>query len=477
MISLPRVKLGLVASNRDCFSDQLAASARRDAIEAMIEAGVDVVAPDESLTKVGCVENLAEAEAAGKLFRDEDVAGIVVLAANFGDERSAAQAVKAAGLNVPVLLVGCQEDEPLTPTTMRRDACCGLLSIGEALRQSGVKYTVAPNPIVRMTDNAFRDDIAYFAGVCRVVKSMHNARYGQIGTRPEAFWTCRTDEKGLQKLGVTTVDTDFSEAISTIADVDDASEAVKAKADELTRYCSICDMPDESLLKIAGLAVFLEDLVRSRRLDGVAVQCWSSMQRHLGICPCAVLAYLTDNGIPAACESDILGTMSMHSAMLASGSVPALADWNNLHHSDPDLINLWHCGVFPASFARGESRMSDHFGMRGVYASIEEEVTPGDITLFRVHRDEDGVWKALVVEGVIEENPSEVRGGYAWCRIEGFTRFYRSVLARHFTHHAAFTHGRVGRVLWEAYGNYLGFSMYTKNQPAPGLWTPEHWES
>ena len=64
------------------------------------------------------------------------------------------------------------------------------------------------------------------------------------------------------------------------------------------------------------------------------------------------MSRLGDEGIPCACEADILGAMSMHACLLASGSPAALADWNNLHSEDEELANVWHCGVFPASFGR-----------------------------------------------------------------------------------------------------------------------------
>ncbi|MGH7213643.1 MAG: hypothetical protein ACREIT_02595, partial [Tepidisphaeraceae bacterium] len=86
---------------------------------------------------------------------------------------------------------------------------CGLLSIGEALRQIGAKHTVARRPICFPADASFAEDITFFGGVCRVVNGVRNARYGQVGARPEAFWTCRFDEKQLQRLGPTTGTVEF----------------------------------------------------------------------------------------------------------------------------------------------------------------------------------------------------------------------------------------------------------------------------
>jgi L-fucose isomerase-like protein len=58
VVQLPSIKLGLIAANRGFFSDELAAKMRNETIAAMREAGIEVVVPDESMTKLGCVETL-----------------------------------------------------------------------------------------------------------------------------------------------------------------------------------------------------------------------------------------------------------------------------------------------------------------------------------------------------------------------------------------------------------------------------------
>ena len=55
-----------------------------------------------------------------------------------------------------------------------------------------------------------------------------NARYGQIGARPDDFWTCRFDEKQLQRLGPTTVTLDLSEVIGGSAKIADGDPEIKA---------------------------------------------------------------------------------------------------------------------------------------------------------------------------------------------------------------------------------------------------------
>ena len=159
------IKLGLIPANRDMFSDELARQMRGETVAAMEAAGVTVIVPDDSQTKLGCVETREEAEVCGRLFRAEDVTGIVVGAMNFGDEQGVALTIREARLDVPILLFGGQEEEVLKPTTSRRDAFCGLISIAEALRQIGVKYTVAERPICFPGDDSFATEMAKFGAL------------------------------------------------------------------------------------------------------------------------------------------------------------------------------------------------------------------------------------------------------------------------------------------------------------------------
>ncbi len=475
-----KTRLGFIPANRGFFSAELAAAMRAETIEAIRKQGLEVVVPSPDQTKVGCVENRQEAELCAELFRANNVQGIVIGAVNFGDEQSAAWTVRQARLDVPVLIFGCQEEEMLRPTTPRRDAFCGLLSIGEALRQIGAKYTVARRPICFPREESFGQDLDWFARVCRVVNGIRNARYGQVGARPDAFWTCRFDEKQLQRLGPTTVVLDLSEAIGAASALADDDPDVKRVLADTNQYADVSGVAQSSLLRSAKLELFFRRWREKHALDGLAIQCWNSLQANYGVCSCASMSRLGDEGCPSACESDILGTLSMHACLLASGTPAALADWNNLHNDDEELANLWHCGVFPKSFAKtlpryalqeimvssGGAKREDAEGV------VEFVARPSPLTLCRVTQDAEGAWKAAIAQGAIEDNPAHTFGAYGWCRIPNLQRLYRDVLLRHFPHHVAITQGHVANVLWEALGNYLGMDVYHATQETPGLYTP-----
>jgi L-fucose isomerase-like protein len=110
------------------------------------------------------------------------------------------------------------------------------------------------------------------------------------------------------------------------------------------------------------------------------------------------LSRFGDEGMPSAREADIMGTISMHACLLASDSPAGLADWNNLHNDDDELVNVWHCGVFLAAFAQTPVKL----GVQEIMASsgtascdnsegtIEFIPKPNPLTLCRMTQDPSG---------------------------------------------------------------------------------------
>jgi len=472
-----KVKLGFLPAKRGCFDAASAGAMCKRTIAVLQKAGVDFVAPEEGRTEQGCITTLEEAEYIAELFRRENVDGILLGAMNFGEESAVAHAIKKAALDVPILVFGAQEDETLTMKTVRRDSFCGLLSLCDVLRQIGVKYSVAQTPICFPEDASFTKDLDWFLRVCRVVGGVKNARYAQIGTRPDCFWTCRYDEKKLQKLGPTAVVCDLSEAFAEAGKIAEDDNEYRKILDDTMRYADCSESDPQAIKRSAGLELFLRRFQKRHRIDGFAIQCWNSLQFNYGCSSCLSMSRLGNEGIPCACEADILGTMSMHAAMLASGIPAGLADWNNLHNDDPELATIWHCGVFPGAFAKTPIRVGG-LGVDGArpgdtHGTVHFVSKDGPVTLFRVAQDVDSNWHAVVVEAAFEDNAAETFGCYGWCRVPNLQSLYRDILLQHFPHHVGVVQQHCGNVLWEAFGNYFGMKTYHAAQTVPGLYTPQ----
>ena len=168
----------------------------------------------------------------------------------------------------------------------------------------------------------------------------------------------------------------------------------------------------------------------------------------------------------------------MHALQLASGGPSCLADWNNVHNDDPELVNCWHCGVFPPSWAKARPTMGCQgiigasTGRENAMGVLEFVMQDGPVTLCRATQDNAGRFQVVLAEGAVEPDESSTFGAYGWVRVPSLQRLYRNVLLRHFPHHVAMSRSTVGNVLWEAFGNYLGFRTYTAENTSGG-WHPD----
>lgn len=447
------IRLGFVPASRGMFDQSLAASVSEACIRAMESAGIEPVFPTEDIASGGLVTTCAQALATARLFEDRGVAGVIIGALNFGEEIPAAIAASSkAGL--PVMIFGIGEEGVLTPQTARRDAFCGLISIATALRHREVKYVFPSRAVGYPEDEALRAAFAQFARACAAVSAVRDAVYGQFGPRPSNFETCAFDELSLlRKLGIRVVPIPLTTVFSR---AERASEKrVRAAYADMETCAERSAISDMDLAKLARLEVVLEDFVEEHGLDGLALQCWTSIQQDFGVSPCYVMARLTERGIPSACEVDIHGTLSMHLLSSVADSPAGLADWNNRHVGQENVFSAWHCGVFPSSLG-GECRigyqniLADDMGSReGTHGTLELAVQTGAVTMARVTEHPWEQWPVLVTEGEVVEAEGEPFGGNAWVQVSDLDALYSAIL-RGFPHHAALAPGKHGGALLAA---------------------------
>jgi L-fucose isomerase-like protein len=441
------VKIGFVPASRGMFDQALAAGVRDACASAMGRAGIEVVMPDASLTKNGLVTTAAEAESVSRMFTGEDVAGIVIGALNFGEEIPAALAASQGAPGLPVMLFGLGEEGELSREAARRDSFCGLISIATALRHRQVPFAFPHKAVGEPDDPGLLGALEEFKCACRAVKAVRGAVYGQFGPRPANFETCAFDELSLmRKLGIRVVPVPLTTLFARAGNAQE--KKIREVFADMKEGVDCSAVPDLDLARMARLEVALSDTIDELSLDGVAVQCWTSMQQDFEVSPCFAMSRLIDAGTPAACEVDIHGTLSMHLLSAVAGSPAALADWNNRHHSEPDVFSAWHCGVFPSSMAAGACRLGYHNILaedtgtpEGKYGTLELELEQGPVTLARVTEHPPDEWPVLVTQGEVVEASGEPFGGNGWVRVSDLDELYAAIL-RGFPHHAAIARGK-----------------------------------
>jgi L-fucose isomerase-like protein len=460
--------LGVIVGNRDFFPDRLVSEGRRDILNVFGELGIEPVILDEGATKLGAVETWAHAKACADLFRRHNgrIDGVLVTLPNFGDEKGVADTLKLAGLDVPVLVQAYPDEPAQFSVQRRRDSFCGKVSVCNNLRQYGIPFSLTGLHTVHPSCEPFKEDLRRFAAVCKVANGMRKARFGAVGARPNAFNTTRYSEKLLEASGISISTIDLSEVFGAAGRIGDGDPRVKQKLAEIRGYADASDAPAEALLRMAKLAIVLEEWMTRNDLNATALQCWNSIQQNYGVNACTIMSMMSDKLMPSACEVDITGVAAMYALQLASGRPSALVDWNNNYGGDPDKCVFFHCGNWAKAFLpeikiRTAEILGTILGEENTWGAVAGRVPPGPVTFARLSTDDrEGRIRTYVGEGRFTADPLETFGARAVVEVPGLQKLMRHICKNGFEHHVAMSGSNCAGVLQEAFETYLGWEVY-----------------
>jgi L-fucose isomerase-like protein len=129
----------------------------------------------------------------------------------------------------------------------------------------------------------------------------------------------------------------------------------------------------------------------------------------------------SDGLLPAACESDVAGAISMLAMVLASGRPSALVDWNNNYGEDPDKGVVFHCSNLPKTIFVDDIPVMDYqaiiagtVGRDNTYGTVVGRVRENPFTYLRVSTD-DLVGEIMAYLGEGEFTRWKPSAATAWC--------------------------------------------------------------
>jgi L-fucose isomerase-like protein len=463
-----KMTMGVIVGNRGFFPDQLAKSGREEMIQALAKAGIDsvVLRPEDS--KHGAVETHEEAKRCAALFKKnaDKIDGVIVTLPNFGDERAIADTLRLARLDVPVLIQATPDDASKMTILHRRDSFCGKMSACNNLRQYGIPYSLTGLHTVSPDSQDFQNDLAWFAAVCRIVNGFRNLRIGSIGARPTAFNTVRYSEKLLENSGISVETLDLSEVFGRIGKLKDSDAGVQAKIAEIKKYVTTQSVPDAALMKMAKLGYVVDDWMNQTDLQVTAVQCWTSMEEYFGVVPCTIMSMMSNKLLPAACEVDVCGTLSMHAMALASETPSALLDWNNNYGDDPNKAVCFHCSNLPKHFFQDvrmdfQEIIAGTVGKENTFGTVVGRVKPGAMSFTRFSTDDaGGTIRGYVGQGEFTSDALNTFGGVGVVKIPELQKLLHYICENGFEHHVAANFSTTAAAVHEAAVRYLGWPMY-----------------
>jgi len=460
---------GVIVTNRSFFPDHLVLEARKALLQSLEAWGHGVVTLSEADTFMGETMTYEEAKKCAALLRAhaQEMDGIIVCLPNFGEETGVADAIRMSGCDLPILVQACPDDLDSLQLENRRDAFCGKLSVCNNLYQYGIKYSLTSSHVCAADGEEFHADVERFAKVCAVVKTMRSARIGQIGARVMPFRTVRYSEKLLQSSGITVETEDFSEILADIAGLKDDA-AVDRKIQEIEAYGNVCaGTAREKLVKQAKLCIAVESWMEAHDCQASAIQCWDSVEANYGCAMCLVMSMMGEKGKPSACETDVMGAVSMLALLKATDTPPIYQDWNNNYAGAKDKCINVHCSNYPACAFESKPEIGNldilatTLGTEYSFGALKGRVRPGKMTYLKISTDDRrGRIKCYLGEGEFTDDPLQTFGGVAVCRVPGLNDLMRYIASNGFEHHVALAQAEAADILQEALGNYMGWEVY-----------------
>lgn len=463
---------GVIIGTRAYFNSELARDVRKQLLKTLDAEGYDYVILPEDATPTGSssIETREDGLKCAELFRQnrDRIDGIIVSLPNFGFEIGIINAISVADLHVPVLVQACDDENDKVDLDSRRDAFCGKISVCNNLYQYGIPFTDTTLHTYSIYSDLLAKDINRFAAVCRVVNGLKHARIGQIGTRPLGFNTCRASEKLLQASGITVVPADLSEILYAAEAIEDSDTDLLRQMEKVAGYAEVPESYREKLRLQCKFGVAVNRWVKANQVDAVAIQCWDSLEQNFGCAACVTMSMLSEAGIPAACETDIAGAVSMLALTLASKEPSAIADWNNNFAENRNKCVCTHCGNFPKSFIGNDNLRLGPLGVLGrtlgkinTFGAVYAKVSAGDFTFFRISTDDTkGMIKAYVGEGKMTDDSYGMDGCIVVTEVPELQKLMKYICKNGFEHHVALVRADVAGVIEEALDSYLGWDLY-----------------
>jgi L-fucose isomerase-like protein len=223
-----------------------------------------------------------------------------------------------------------------------------------------------------------------------VTQALRKARVGLVGNPSDWLVASTPDAETVKATwGPTVVQIEMEDVVNEVNAV--STDDTVPHIDELVSAASeVCEPTESDLRDVARVYLALAKIVEDHRLDALTVRCFDFVhqQRTTG---CFALAQLTDEGIIAGCEGDLVSTIGLLWARNLLGITPWMANPAQLDPAS-NMLSLAHCTV-PRTLVE-DYRLRSHFES-GLGVGIQGTLPKGPATIFRIGGEKlDRMWLA-----------------------------------------------------------------------------------
>ncbi len=350
----------------------------------------------------GFVEYEPDAERAAQMFNAANVDLIIVIELAYQKGIIPLRALLST--QAPILIWNTQSvrqlpDEANFDIIMLNSGMAGLPELTNGLLRTGRRFRIITSHV---TDPQGLTQISEYATAAATVRRLKHARIGLVGHTYEGMTDLMVDELNLrQSLGPSCWPIE-PETVAKLAE-NMPAEKVKTVIDEERNRFQADEIPSETFERSVRLALALEQVVRDRQLDALAVfeQAWLADPR-IGIISNYGAGRLMSTGIPSTPEGDIPTAVAMLILQELAGQSTVVE--NYVIDFDHESIMFSHDGTGNPALATSRAAVrikpSIYYrGMQGFGAAYEYAYAPGNVTILSITPLRNGQWRLVVAEG------------------------------------------------------------------------------
>ncbi len=300
---------------------------------------------------------------------------------------------------------------------LRLNSLTGAYSAANVMRACGRRFAYvfgAP------AEESVQRKIAAAVAAAKIKKQMRSLNLLQIGHTPEGFGFGRgLDAELLSVFGVNLKSIEARELIGKAKTYGD-DEIQSYLDDARARIVGLDKTPDKNRLDFARLYKAYDSYVKENNIGAVSSRCWPDFFTDFGTPVCAVLAMLGDNGVPASCEADAYGALSMYIGQTLTGKPTFFGDPVSLDEGE-NTVTFWHCGTAACSLAREDTgAVCDVHCNRKIGPTLDFgcKAAPA-VTVFRIGREPDGSFRFFICGGEALDKPKQFNGTSIVVKTEG----------------------------------------------------------
>jgi L-fucose isomerase len=227
--------------------------------------------------------------------------------------------------------------------------------IGFGVTHGSLDEVAIPHEIVcDVWNEASQRTMLAWARACRVKRLAASARYGHIGGKCLSMMTADADaNQWRRQFGI---DVDHAEQWTLIHEAEAIPEAeIRPYVQQWKREFAAVDVSDEVLAKSARLYLAGKAMFARNGWDFVGVKCQFELLDNY-LAPCLPIALWNDEGIIAACETDMNAGLTMFALGHFSGQPVMFSDIQYLNRAE-GWARFLNCGTAATRLAGGKQKV------------------------------------------------------------------------------------------------------------------------